>query len=80
LTFKDQKKRISLETTAQPQFRLFEEGVIVGARLGIVDPRNNNAQVFNFSLNKSDCDDIHTICTKSNNLFGAIGDCSDEYR
>ena len=33
-------------------------GVIIGVRLGIVDHRNNNAHVFNFNLDKSDCDDI----------------------
>src|SRR5205823_13708114 len=33
-------------------------GVIIGARLGIVDHRDDNTQVFNFSLVKSDYDDI----------------------
>jgi aryl-alcohol dehydrogenase-like predicted oxidoreductase len=55
-------------------------GVIIGARLGIVDHRDDNTQVFNFSLVKSDYDDIDTISTKSNNLFDTIGDCGDEYR
>jgi aryl-alcohol dehydrogenase-like predicted oxidoreductase len=55
-------------------------GVIIGVRLGIVDHRNNNMQVFNFSLDKIDCDDIDAVCTKSNNLFEIIGDCGDEYR
>src|SRR5438874_1808594 len=55
-------------------------GVIIGARLGLVDHRNDNTQVFNFSLVKSDYDDIDTISTKSNNLFDTIGDCGDEYR
>jgi aryl-alcohol dehydrogenase-like predicted oxidoreductase len=55
-------------------------GVIIGVRLGIVEHRNSNAQVFNFSLDKSDVNDIDTICTKSRNLFEAIGDCGDEYR
>ncbi len=55
-------------------------GVIIGVRLGIADHRNSNVQVFNFSLDKSDCDDIDAICTKSNNLFDVIGDCGDEYR
>ena len=54
--------------------------VIIGARLGIADHRNNNAQVFNFNLDKLDCDAIDAICTKSNNLFDKIGDCGDEYR
>ena len=55
-------------------------GVIIGVRLGIVDHRNNNVQVFNFCLDKSDCDAIDAVCTKSNNLFEIIGDCGDEYR
>jgi aryl-alcohol dehydrogenase-like predicted oxidoreductase len=54
--------------------------VIIGVRLGMVDHRNSNAQVFNFSLDKSDCDNIDAVCTKSNNLFEVIGDCGDEYR
>jgi aryl-alcohol dehydrogenase-like predicted oxidoreductase len=54
--------------------------VIIGVRLGMVDHRNSNVQVFNFSLDKSDCDDIDAVCTKSNNLFEVIGDCGDEYR
>ena len=54
--------------------------VIIGARLGIVDHINNNAQVFHFSLDKSDCDAIDSVCTRSNNLFEIIGDCGDEYR
>jgi aryl-alcohol dehydrogenase-like predicted oxidoreductase len=55
-------------------------GVIIGARLGISEHRNSNAQVFNFSLDKSDYDTIDTICTKSNDLFDMVGDCGDEYR
>jgi aryl-alcohol dehydrogenase-like predicted oxidoreductase len=55
-------------------------GVIIGARLGISDHINNNAQVFNFNLDKSDYDDIEAVCTKSNNLFETVGDCGDEYR
>jgi aryl-alcohol dehydrogenase-like predicted oxidoreductase len=55
-------------------------GVIIGVRLGIADHINNNAQVFNFSLDKSDYDDIEVVCKKSNDLFEIIGDCGDEYR
>lgn len=55
-------------------------GVIIGVRLGIAEHRNNNAQVFNFSLDKSDYDDIDAVCKKSNDLFEIIGDCGDEYR
>jgi aryl-alcohol dehydrogenase-like predicted oxidoreductase len=55
-------------------------GVIIGARLGIVDHRSSNMQTFDFSLDKSDYGDIDVVCTKSNNLFNIIGDCGDEYR
>lgn len=54
--------------------------VIIGVRLGIADHRNNNAQIFNFSLDKSDYYDIDAVCKKSNDLFEVIGDCGDEYR
>jgi aryl-alcohol dehydrogenase-like predicted oxidoreductase len=55
-------------------------GVIIGVRLGIVDHRNDNTQVFNFNLDKADRDAIDAVCTKANNLFEIIGDCGDEYR
>jgi aryl-alcohol dehydrogenase-like predicted oxidoreductase len=55
-------------------------GVIIGDRLGIVDHRNDNTQVFNFDLNQSDCYAIDALCTNANNLFEIIGDCGDEYR
>jgi aryl-alcohol dehydrogenase-like predicted oxidoreductase len=55
-------------------------GVIIGARLGIVDHRNSNEQVFNLKLEKSDLEAIDAVCKKSNNLFKMIGDCGDEYR
>ena len=55
-------------------------GVIIGVRLGIADHINNNTQVFNLTLDKSDLNDIDGACIKSNNLFEKIGDCGDEYR
>jgi aryl-alcohol dehydrogenase-like predicted oxidoreductase len=55
-------------------------GVIIGARLGIVDHRVSNEQVFNLKLGGSDLDAIDAVCKKSNNLFEMIGDCGDEYR
>jgi hypothetical protein len=48
--------------------------VIIDVRLGAVDHRNNNAQVFNLSLDKADYDAIDAVCTNSNNLFDIIGD------
>jgi aryl-alcohol dehydrogenase-like predicted oxidoreductase len=55
-------------------------GVIIGTRLGIVNHRDNNQQVFNLKLDRSDLDVIDAVCKKSNNLFEVIGDCGDEYR
>ena len=55
-------------------------GVIIGVRLGIVEHRNDNTQVFNFDLDKSDRDAIDAVCANANNLFETIGDCGDEYR
>lgn len=55
-------------------------GVIIGTRLGIVNHRDNNQQVFNLKLDRSDLDVIDGVCKKSNNLFEVIGDCGDEYR
>jgi len=55
-------------------------GVIIGARLGIVDHRVSNEQVFNLKLGRSDLDAIDAVCKKSNYLFEMIGDCGDEYR
>ena len=55
-------------------------GVIIGARLGIVDHILSNEQPFKLRLDRSDLDAIEVVCKKSNNLFEAIGDCGDEYR
>jgi aryl-alcohol dehydrogenase-like predicted oxidoreductase len=55
-------------------------GVIIGTRLGMVDHRNSNEQVFNLKLEKTDLEAIDAVCKKSNNLFEMIGDCGDEYR
>jgi aryl-alcohol dehydrogenase-like predicted oxidoreductase len=55
-------------------------GVIIGARLGIVEHISDNTQVFGFSLDKSDQDEIDSVCENANDLFEIIGDCGDEYR
>ena len=55
-------------------------GVIIGARLGIANHRDDNARAFNFMLDKDDNGSIEQVCKKSNNLFEMIGDCGDEYR
>jgi aryl-alcohol dehydrogenase-like predicted oxidoreductase len=55
-------------------------GVIIGARLGISDHRDDNTRVFNFKLSHDDKSKIEEVCRKSNDLFETIGDCGDEYR
>ena len=55
-------------------------GVIIGVRLGIANHRDDNAHVFGFRLDDDDKRRIEEICKKSNDLFGLIGDCGDEYR
>jgi aryl-alcohol dehydrogenase-like predicted oxidoreductase len=55
-------------------------GVIIGARLGITEHRDDNARVFSFKMDKDDSASIEEICSKSNDLFEMIGDCGDEYR
>lgn len=55
-------------------------GVIIGARLGIVEHISDNTQVFGFILDQSDQDEIDSVCENANDLFEIIGDCGDEYR
>jgi len=55
-------------------------GVIIGARLGIADHRNDNAHAFDFILDSEDMGRIEDVCKKSNDLLEMIGDCGDEYR
>lgn len=55
-------------------------GVIIGARLGLSEHRQDNARVFGFSLDKEDNEKIGVVLSKSRNLYELIGDCGDEYR
>jgi aryl-alcohol dehydrogenase-like predicted oxidoreductase len=55
-------------------------GVIVGARLGVSDNREENKRVFDFALTDDDLDKIHEVTDKANDLFKIIGDCGAEYR
>lgn len=55
-------------------------GVIIGARLGLSEHRNDNARVFGFSLDKEDNEKIDAVTSKSRDLYELIGDCGDEYR
>jgi len=55
-------------------------GVIIGARLGIAEHREDNAKVFDMKLDSQDISLIDSITIKSNDLFDIIGDCGGEYR
>lgn len=55
-------------------------GVIVGARLGIAEHRQQNMRTFDLKLEKDDYERIHSVTARSRDLFEAIGDCGDEYR
>ena len=55
-------------------------GVIIGARLGVTDHKEDNACVFNFALDTEDHDRIQAVLSRSHDLYRLIGDCGDEYR
>lgn len=55
-------------------------GVIVGSRLGVSEHLEDNARVFDFSLDGSDYEQIKAVLGKSRDLYQLIGDCGDEYR
>lgn len=55
-------------------------GVIIGARLGIIDHIDDNSNVFNFNLDDLDLESIDQVCENANNLYEIIGDCGEEYR
>lgn len=52
-------------------------GIIVGARLGISEHRENNLQLFRFSLSEADHAEIDAAVSR---LQAIPGDCGDEYR
>ncbi len=55
-------------------------GAIVGVRLGLSEHLEENARVFDFSLDAEDYSRIDAVCEKSRDLYKLIGDCGDEYR
>jgi aryl-alcohol dehydrogenase-like predicted oxidoreductase len=55
-------------------------GVIVGARLGISEHIEDNAKVFNLTLDAEDSDRLDAVSRHSRDLYQIIGDCGDEYR
>jgi aryl-alcohol dehydrogenase-like predicted oxidoreductase len=58
----------------------FVAGIIAGARLGLHDHFDENAQSFAFTLDEGDMAQIHAVTDKSRDLYRIIGDCGDEYR
>ena len=55
-------------------------GVIIGARLGISEHRQDNSRVFDVKLDSEDQLMIQSVTEKSKDLFDTIGDCGSEYR
>jgi aryl-alcohol dehydrogenase-like predicted oxidoreductase len=55
-------------------------GVIIGARLGVSDHREDNARAFEFTLDDGDREQIEAVLRDSRDLYRVIGDCGDEYR
>jgi len=55
-------------------------GVIIGARLGISDHREDNVLVFGLALDEQDREQIEAVLRDSRDLYQFIGDCGDEYR
>lgn len=55
-------------------------GAIIGARLGIANHRKDNAHTFDVRLDSEDLSKIKEVTSRSQDLFGIIGDCGDEYR
>jgi aryl-alcohol dehydrogenase-like predicted oxidoreductase len=54
--------------------------VIIGARLGISEHRNDNSRAFGVQLDSEDKLMIQSVTKKSKDLFETIGDCGAEYR
>jgi aryl-alcohol dehydrogenase-like predicted oxidoreductase len=55
-------------------------GVIVGARLGVVEHLADNARTFEIALDAADHAALAPVLAKSRDLMRVIGDCGDEYR
>lgn len=54
-------------------------GVIIGARLGLSEHRDDNSRAFQIHLDSEDKSMIKNVTDKSENLFEIIGDCGNEY-
>ncbi|KAF5329644.1 hypothetical protein D9619_009512 [Psilocybe cf. subviscida] len=60
----------------------FVGAVLIGARLGISEHPDENAQVYGFRLTKQDRDRIEDVLDRSNGrtIITSVGDCGAEYR
>ncbi len=55
-------------------------GVIIGARLGISEHKDDNSRVIGLHLDPEDTLMIKSVTEKSKDLFEMVGDCGSEYR
>lgn len=55
-------------------------GVIVGARLGVVEHIADTMRIFALQLDADDRTQIEEVLARGADLFQLIGDCGDEYR
>jgi aryl-alcohol dehydrogenase-like predicted oxidoreductase len=55
-------------------------GVIVGARLSVSEHLEDNARVFDLTLDSQEQERIDSVLKNSRDLYRVIGDCGDEYR
>lgn len=77
-----EKHRVSIANVAARYVldRPAVAGVIIGARLGLSEHRQDNTGVSKFSLDGEDVEDIGSVTSRSRDLYEIIGDCGDEYR
>ena len=55
-------------------------GVIIGARLGLTDHREENVKPFDLVMGSEDIDQLLQVTSQARDLYQIIGDCGDEYR
>lgn len=77
-----EKHRVSLANIAVRYIleRPAVAGVIVGARLGVAEHREDNVRVFGIALDAEDQAQLDAVLARARDLYRLIGDCGDEYR
>ncbi len=55
-------------------------GAIVGARLGLSEHLQDNARVFDLTIDQDDYSQIESVVSRSRDLYQLMGDCGNEYR